>query len=450
MLRLILLLTLSVMGCTVIPVSTPDVVMPKAWQAMPVANTVSAAIWWQQFNQPELIRLIDLAHTQNQPWQAALQRIAQARAVLQSKRAAIWPQLSVRAGASGNQNRANHQSTTTHNSDVGVSLSYEVDIWGRLAATSHAAREQLRASEYAAASIKLLLDTDVAAMYFQLCALTDRLRLNEKNYALAQNVLQRLNKAQSIGAVAELSLITQRQLLATMAATIETLKAQVATTRSALAILVGMAPQNFQVVLAPLHQLPRPIPQVLQPAALLTRRPDILQAEANLLAANADVIAARAAFFPSIKLSTSGLIRGLMSGGSAFVSTWIADLTTPLFNGGKLRADLLMTTARREELTALYRQAVLQALKEGEDALHLLQHQQNRETHLQIALHNAQAAYQLSQGQYKVGDIDYLTLLEAQRTLIVSEDNYVQAQYDTLVSILTLYKALGGAPALTG
>lgn len=436
-------------GCALMGTAEPmpAMAMPTSWQAMQSTDTVKVGeTWWQQFNNPELDRLIALANAQNQSWQAALQRIEQARAALQSAGAVAWPQLSGSASTSGTQTRYKSQTATTHEQNAGVNLSYEVDLWGRVAAGKESARQQLRVSQYDAAGVRLILETDVASAYFQLCALTERLALAEKNYALIRDTLTRMEAKQRFGAATELELSQQRQLVASTAASLETLKSQVQAARTALAVLAGTAPQDFQVVTTSLTTLQRPIPEANQPATLLTRRPDILQAEANLLAADANVIAARAEFFPKVTLSASGAVSGFVSGGATVAGSLMAGLTTPLFDGGKLSANLSSARARREELVATYRETVLQALKEGEDALFSVQSNQAREKQLHISLAAAQTAYRLSQVQYQVGAIDYLTLLDTQRTLINSQDSDITGQYDALVAILTLYKALGGAP----
>lgn len=444
--RAILLLLLLLCGC-VSPAVPPVVAVPEQWQAMQTEPTFSLtdACWWQQFDLPELSRLIVLANARNQDWQAALSRIAQARSALQRAGAVALPQLSGHVSAAVNQSKIEQDTTTTHNQNVGATLSYEIDIWGRLRANKQAASEQVRASEYDAMGVRLMLETAVASTYFQLCALNERVSIAEDTVALGQETLDRMEKMQLLGAVTAIDLSQQKQWVANTRASIEMLKAQFSTTRSALAVLVGMAPQDFQVKIISLNRLQYPIPQATQPATLLTRRVDILRAEAYLLAAAANVMAARAAFFPAVTLSASSVLSGWASGGTALVSALTAGLTAPLFDGGQHRADLSSATARQEELSAIYRQTVLQALKEAEDALQNLQHSQQRRKNYASALSAAQTAYQLSQAQYQLGEINYLTLLETQRTWLSSQDNMIQVQNEVLGNIIMLYKALGGS-----
>jgi outer membrane protein TolC len=179
-----------------------------------------------------------------------------------------------------------------------------------------------------------------------------------------------------------------------------------------------------------------------QPAALLYRRPDIRRAEADLIAANADIGAARAALFPSLNLNLD----------AAFTNTPVKTTTTaigasllaPIFQGGRLRANVRLTEERKAELVETYRKTVLVALQEVEDALAAIKGSRQRVAQLTTSFQEARNAYRLSRVQYEAGAIDFTTLLDAQRTQIVAEDNLALARFERLAAVVDLIRALGG------
>lgn len=436
------LLALSACGAHVAPLVTPT--LPAThWQATLPAN-IPIAHGWQDYGSAELLHLQAQALAGNPGWQAALSRVAQARASLAGVDGARQPQLSVSASRSSSQTRQASTEQNNENWQAGASVAYEVDLWGRLAAGSRSAQASAQASEYAAASTRLVLETDVASGYFRLCLLDERLRLNDEDIAAAASILRGQEGKLRAGAASQLDIAQQTQLLATLEAGRASLQAQRGAALTALAILVGAAPQGFAVATQPLDQL-RPVsPALVQPSALLTRRPDIAQAEASLRAADADVDAARAAFFPKLTLSASSLWAASGGGAAGLATSLLAGLSAPLWDGGQLNANLQRNAARRDELTASYRATLLTALKEGEDALDGLARQQNRDAALGRALTAAEQTFTLAQGRARAGALDGLSLLNAQRTLIASRDSRAQSRFDSVQAGIALYKALGG------
>lgn len=427
-------------------------IAPQAKPAMPASQWQAAlpdaavhAQGWSTYASPELLRLQALALADNPGWQAALSRVAQARATLAGVQGSQQPQLSVDGARSSSQNRLAGQENHSESWQAGVSLAYEVDLWGRLAAGNRAAQADLAASQFAADASRLVLETDVASAYFRLCLLDERVALNQDDLVLAGQILTGLQGRLRVGSASALDLSQQEQLLATLQASRASLLAQRYAALTALAILVGQPPQGFQVRSVALANIQPALPALSQPASVLTRRPDIRQAEANLAAADADVDAAKAAFFPRLTLSARSAWSAAGSGPAGLAASLLAGLSAPLWDGGQLNASLQRNAARRDELTAAYRSSLLTALKEGEDALEGWVRQQERDAALARAQEAAERSLRLSQGKLRIGSLDQLSLLSVQRSWVASRDSRAQSRFDSLQSSLTLYKALGGS-----
>lgn len=444
--RLTLLLPLAALtACAshVAPLAKPA--MPASqWQAA-LPDAAIHAQGWSTYASPELLRLQALALADNPGWQAALSRVAQARATLAGVQGSQQPQLSVDGARSSSQSRLASQENHSESWQAGVSLAYEADLWGRLAAGNRAAQADLAASQFAADASRLVLETDVASAYFRLCLLDERVALNQDDLALAGQILTGLQGRLRVGSASALDLSQQEQLLATLQASRASLLAQRYAALTALAILVGQPPQGFQVRSVALANIQPALPALSQPASVLTRRPDIRQAEANLAAADADVDAAKAAFFPRLTLSARSAWSAAGSGPAGLAASLLAGLSAPLWDGGQLNASLQRNAARRDELTAAYRSSLLTALKEGEDALEGWVRQQERDAALARAQDAAERSLRLSQGKLRIGSLDQLSLLSVQRSWVASRDSRAQSRFDSLQSSLTLYKALGGS-----
>jgi NodT family efflux transporter outer membrane factor (OMF) lipoprotein len=220
---------------------------------------------------------------------------------------------------------------------------------------------------------------------------------------------------------------------------------QLKTARNALAVLVGKTPQSFAVAGKDLRSLSVPDIAPGQPSTLLERRPDIAAAEADLRAANADIGVARAAFFPDVTLGLDWTIASSSIGDPATTALALASsITAPIFKGGLLEGNLLFSKARKDELLENYRKSVLVSFRDVENALAGVKASQSRETSLATALSESRKAYDLSQKQYDVGSIDFQRLLDARRTMLAAEDNYIQTKHDRLAAAVDLYKSLGG------
>jgi NodT family efflux transporter outer membrane factor (OMF) lipoprotein len=447
-LALLLATACALAGCSMVPAyERPSVPTQGAWGAQPGAQTAAVAVspdWWQHFETPELDQLMAEALAANQDIAAAVARIDQARANTRIAGAPLLPSVEATGSTSGTLSH-NRQRTITGSSGTALlTASYEVDLWGKNAAGLEAAKHALSASAFDKEALALVVQSEVASTYFDAVSLRQRLAIAHENLTAAQQVLKLVQIQMAQGAATALDLAQQRTAVATFEAEIPTLEQQLEADQTSLAILLGRAPGGTAVERDKLDALTLPAIAAGQPADLLGRRPDIAEAEANLKAANANIGVARAAFYPSLTLSASAAISGLATSGTSTAASIAAGLVAPIFEGGQLEGELDLTKARKQELVATYRQTVLTSFKEVEDALSTVETSAARVKSLQTAADQAREAFRLAQLSYSAGASDFLTVLDAQRTLLDNEDSLVQAERDRFTAAASLFKALGG------
>ena len=446
-----ILLILALSGCSLVPeYQRPNVPVPGQWspQTAQTADLTPDA-WWTTFASPALDELVDQALAANQDLAAGVARIRQARAVATIAGAPLWPQLDVAWSAtdSDRSGRSDDLSSTTQSgtrSSTQLTLAYELDLFGRVAATREAARSRVTVSQFDLAALRLLTSGDTAQAAINLAATRERLRLAQVNLEATRAVLAVLEAQFAAGRISALERDQQRTVVATTEASLAALAQTEASSRNQLALLTGMATPQFQAPNIPWTALTLPDIMPTVPAALLTQRPDLRRAEAELMAAGADIGAARAALYPSVQI---GWDRAWTRSPTATLTTLSASALAPLFHGGALRGEVARTQARREELVANYRQAVLTAYREVSDALDAQRQSALRSAALDQAALAARAAYDGARARFDAGAVDYSVLLDAQRSLITANDAAVSARLDRFTAAVSLYRALGGGSA---
>ena len=447
-LAVLLTVVCGLTGCSFVPdYERPSAPMQPQWSTSPRASTAAVPVsadWWENFASPELDKLMAEALAANQDLAAAIARIDQARANTRIAGASLLPNVEASGSTSGTRTRTSQRTRNSSSGEALLSASYEIDLWGKNAAGLESAKHALNATAFDKEALALVVQSEVASTYFDAVSLQQRLAIARENLAAARQVLKLVEIQMAQGAATALDLAQQRTAVATFEAQIPTLEQQLEADQSSLAILLGRAPGNTNVEMAKLDALTLPAIAAGQPADLLGRRPDIAEAEANLRAANADIGVARAAFYPSLTISASAVISGLATSGASTAASLAAGLVAPIFEGGALEGQLDLTKARKQELVATYRQTVLTSFKEVEDALSTVETSAARVRSLQTAADQAREAFRLAQLSYSAGASDFLTVLDAQRTLLDNEDSLVQAQRDRFTAAASLFKALGG------
>ncbi len=436
-----MLLTLALSACSLAPnYQRPEMAIPGAWRAAPGMGVTNenTTFFWQELRSEELNRLIDRALEQNLDLEAALHRIEQARAQAKVAGAPLYPAINASSAASRTYQDASDEAARS-----GVGISYEVDLWGKNRNQARAAGHRVEASEFDREALRLVVTSDATNFYSQILSLNDRIRIAEFNLKNAEEILRIVEARFAQGAVSGLEVSQQRVAVNNFRTVVASLIEQRSTTANALAILLGLAPQDFSLPAAELVSLRVPEVNLTPPANLLTERPDIESAEAGLRAVNADIGVARAAFFPSLTLGINPSIAAGFGAPAAAATSLAANLVAPIFNGGRLKGNLENVTARQRELAAQYQKTVLTAFQEVEDALAALKSANDRAVLSQASVTESQNGYNIAKARFDAGAVDYLNLLDAQRSLFLAQDSQIAINQALLQSFVQLRKALG-------
>jgi len=407
--------------------------------------------WFRDFGSEELDALIASANTNSLDLQAANARLRQADARARAAGAAILPQVDFDANSTS---FAGHSSNgSAHETDYGalISASYEIDFWGKNRSARTSAEASRKASEADRAVVALSTVTGVANTYFQVVALRERITLAKMALDNAHQVLDLVQARRSEGLGNPTELAQQRAAVANAEIHIKDLEQQEEAGRAALAILVGKMPGTLDVAAQQLSEFKSPRVAAGLPAELLARRPDVFAAEENLRAAHADLAQARAAFFPSIVLTGSGGVQDpavnaavITLAGFGPSLTLGAALTQYIFNGGRLRAVRDEAAAKEEEMLAQYRASTLAALWDVETALAATGHLEQQQESQRESVAQSELALSGAQARYRAGSGDFLTVLDAERSLFTAREQMSQYTLARLQAAVGLCKALGG------
>ncbi len=437
---------LALGGCSMVPnYVRPDVTFGNSWNQTHMAANVHAddvvmnKNWWLGFNSNELNTLITKALDSNNDLVAASERIAAARGNLSVAGASLLPTVS--AGYSDTYTRADIDGNGTSSRGARATASYELDLFGKNQSNRSTAKAQLKAAGFDRDALALVTASDVAQNYIGLLAAREREALASDSLASSRKILELLEIRLRVGTAALLDVTQQRTAVAQAEATVASLKEQAAAYKNALAVLVGVAPQDFNVEATTLDGMALPTVPLAAPATLLERRPDLKVAEANLEAANGNIGAARAAFFPTVNLS-AGLTQAIDPARTGL--TLGADVLASIFNGGAHVGALQSANARQREAAANYRQAVLTAFAETGNALAALESAESRMASQQTARENADTALRLARLQLDAGSGDLPTLLNTQTSQLSARDAWVQAHAATLTGSVQLVRVMGG------
>lgn len=412
--------------------------------------------WFEVFKDPELQELVRTAMVNNYDLRSAVARVDAARANLGLARSEQFPQVGASADITSFRNSQNGQvaipNQTGRSRSVGSVLlnllSFELDIWGRLRQQTKAARAQLRATEEDRKAVMTTVVSDVAGQYFTLLELDSELDIARRTLAAREESL-RLIKVREQGGVATMSDVRQAEELVYQATqTIPDTERLIEQTENQISLLLGNNPAAITRgrPLGQQEELPQVPPGV--PSSLLERRPDIRAAEQNLVAQRALVSVARKAYFPRISLTgflgfQSDQLSNLFAGPSRAWS-FIPQLTQPLFTGGRLKSDVKFAEAQRELAVIQYQQTVQNAFREVSDAL--VQYRKFKEIRVQqgLLVDTLRDRARLAYLRYEGGVDTLLNALDADRELFNAELDLTQTKRNELLSLVQLYKALGG------
>jgi NodT family efflux transporter outer membrane factor (OMF) lipoprotein len=451
-------LTVCLAGCLVGPnYHRPQVALPPQFKDAPAANgaqSIADTKWFDLFADDTLKQLVNTALEHNFDIQIAAQHVLEARAEYGIARANLIPTLDLPVSFTSQHSSANGAfpipagtPLTASVTQAGVSLNWEIDLWGRLRRLNEAARAQYLATEEAQRGVTISLISDIMTNYFALREQDLELEISQRTSGIATDNLRLINLRHDRGAANGLDVYQAEQFLYTATAQIASVKRSIGQTEDALNLLLGSAPAEVPRG-KELEQIAHPteLPAGL-PASLLERRPDLRQAEENLIAANAQIGAARALFFPQISLTgflggQSQALTTLLSGPSRMASI-APSLLAPIFHAG-LRAGVQLTEAQQRESLLDYQQTIYGALREVSDAIvaHDRTHEQRAEEEKLVAA--LTESVRLSNLRYRGGLDSYLQVLDAERNLFGGQLTLAQLRLEELQAVAQLYRALGG------
>ena len=434
-------------GETATPPPTPSKETQPAQQA---SFSLGDERWWEVFQDPQLQSLIRTALKNNYDLRIAATHVLQEQAQLGITRADQLPSL----GAGGNiSSQQNPQigpipAYEITQGQLAASAAYNLDFWGKYRRATQAARATLLANEWAQKEVTSTLVASLATAYFQLRELDLELEISKRTFASRSDSLQLTTTLEEHGIDSLLDVRQSEQLVYTAATEIPDFERQIAQQENAISILLGNNPGDVPRGLRLTKEPHSPEVPAGVPSSLLERRPDIREAEQDLIAANAQIGVARAAYFPQISLTgTAGYespaLTNLFSG-PAGIWNLAASLTQPIFEGGRLKSNVRLAEAQREQMLLTYRQSVQGAFRDVSNGL--IAYRKNREFRIQQEhlLESAQDAARLSEVRFKAGTTDYLEVLTNETNSFSAELGLAQAQANELIALVQLYQALGG------
>ncbi|MDB5734616.1 MAG: transporter [Alphaproteobacteria bacterium] len=420
---------------------------PPAWRGTAASDGVVAAGWWQAFGDPVLTRMVETALADNDDIAIAAGRVAEARAQFRLAHAQSLP--SIGAVAEGGRDREINPGfgvPETQNAGEGeIQISYDLDLFGRLADSDKAARAVLLASEAARDNVRLAVAASAAGGYITLRGLDARLLVLRDTLAARGEELRVARRRAQVGYSSQLDLAQAEAAYHATAQLIPATELAIARQEDGLSLLLGESPRaiargmDFDVLAAPA------VPVAL-PSSLLRRRPDIAAAEQQLAVADHTLDAARDAFMPDVRLAAAGGLVGstLVSGSPLAIWSLGGSILAPLFTAGRLEAQQDAATARRDQAAFAYRKTVLSAFREVEDTLVAVQRDGEQEQALAAQRDALAHALRLAANRYRAGYSPYLDQLDAQRGLLSARLSLVQARTDRLNALVLLYQSLGG------
>ncbi len=442
---IVILALLALPSCMLGPrYSRPETTPPETWRLeYPAAAGAADLAWWTQFGDPVLDSLVQEAVLRNLELKAAAARVDQYLAVLGVTRSQYFPQVGY--SGDGAIREKNGRDVDSYQAALGVS--WEIDLWGRIRRQSEATQAQILAGEAGRRGALMTIVSSVAGGYINLRALDRQLEIaRETEKAYGESVdLFRLRY--QYGAISLIPLKQVESQYEQARQTVFSLEAAVRQQENLLCLLLGRTPGPIQRGRTIEELTVPPIPEGL-PSTLLERRPDVIQAEQALVAANASIGAAMANYFP--RISITGLLGVASTDLGDLIESesdlWSAggSIVGPLLTFGAVSGQVDQAEASTREAAALYRQTVLNAFREVEDALIVTAKNRDRVGSLRTEVEALSEYARLARMQFEEGTADYLQVLDAERSLFSAQLAFTKGGGDTLISLITVYKTMGG------
>ncbi len=473
---LVLAVILAVLsGCTVGPeYIRPSVSEPKVWldETNPAVSTAESDLteWWKVFQDPVLTTLIEKASTSNPGLLIAGLRILEARAELGILVGNQFPQLQQLTGSAGAVGLSENNANTAPGGDfrygeigIGFDAGWEMDFWGKFARAVNSGVNSLDSTIAEYDNTLVTLTAEVARTYMVLRTLEEQLKIARENVRIQERSLQIVNVRFEGGDVTELDVAQAKTLLSSTQATVPRLQTQIRQTKNGIAVLLGLLPIEIEETLGQPAMLPHVPAEIVVgiPAEMLRRRPDIRRVEHQMLAQSELIGVVQADLYPHFSLTGTIGLRSTDSnvtsaghpGSSSLTDLFHSDsieyfigptFSWDILNYGRIKNRVRIQDARFQQLTESYRNTILEAAQEAEDALVAFLKSREEEKYLGDSARAASRSVDLAMLQYKEGLNDFQRVLETQRSLLSQQDQYAANQGRTAVNLISLYKALGG------
>jgi NodT family efflux transporter outer membrane factor (OMF) lipoprotein len=424
--------------------------------------------WWRILNDPVLDQLVGAARENNNNIRIAGLRVLEARAALGIALGNRYPQAQVLAGdatalglseSNANFSPAADLNYTQYN--LGVSASWELDFWGRFRRGIESADANLLASIASYDDALVLLTAQIADIYVVIRTTEEQLRIARENLVLQERSYDIVEVLYRHGASNELDVQQAQTLLLSTRATIPSLEITLRQSHHALATLLGLPPADLSQALGGEGLIPEVPKQIMVgvPADMLRQRPDVRRAELQAMSQNAQVGVAKAGLYPSFSISgslglaASGDTNTTRTGDSGIGELFRSDSVTyavgpsfvwPFLNYGRIKNNVRVQDARLQQALVQYRESVIQAAREVEDAMAGYIGSQEQDAILTETVQSARRSTELSMIRYQEGFADYQRVLDAQQALFGQQQRYVQNKGFAIRSLIAVYKALGG------
>jgi len=458
--RHLLLLAIALPSCTVGPdFALPDIHMPKKFkEGASTADIPPPGEWWSLFHSAQLTRLVNQALENNQDLRGAQARVETARALIGVKRSEWFPQLSL--NHAGKLERVSESSfsanlppgfptpeTERDSYHTTFDLGFEADVWGRVRRSVESARASQQASMDNLSAQRLTIASEVGRNFFLLRSNDAQMQIVRDTISLRQEALNLQDSRFKGGLANEMDVARARTELELARNDLAILERLRGSAEHALAVLCGQLPSEFRVAADKSLPMPPTVPAGL-PSQLLQRRPDIRAAEQNLRSANAEIGVAEASFYPTFELTGAA---GFETIGTDMFADWQnrvlsigPSISAPLFTGGRLKSNLAATKSKYDETLASYRQSILVALRDVEDALLDLRAYAKQRAAVNAALTAANDTSRLARLRYDKGLASYFEVVDADRTVLNTRLSLARIDGERLISTVILLKALGG------
>jgi NodT family efflux transporter outer membrane factor (OMF) lipoprotein len=452
-----ILTSLSLAACAVQPASHEDLpgtvktIAPVSWSVETPKDAVNAKTWWSQFGDPVLDELVGSVLTSNLDLQAAAERVKQAQAITTQKHAVLLPELDATASAADTRQNTPPPLGYVRQGGVGLALNWSPDVFGGERLDLLAAQAKLVGQEHVVDELRLALAADTASAYVNLRWAQAELQILQDNLGIRQRALQLTQERLKYGLSTQLDVARATNQLNELQARIPRAQSTIQHELSLIAVYSGRTPESVdKLVLATPGPIPNPegaAPQTLPSEALL-RRPDVLVAYATVEQRAAEVGVSRAERYPKFSLNLSD---GLLAASYLGMPTLTDNLfsaalkaTSPIFNAGRITADIQQSESKMRESQLNLQQTMLQALKEVEDTRSDLVSTTEATQRLSDALGASDQSLKLANQLYKGGATDFLDVLSAQQVYLQDSDLLNQAKQEHALAAVALYRSLGG------